>query len=98
MLAIRAERAFDGERLVRGGVVVLLDEGRIVAVGRDATVVPADVRVAHVLVEIGATHQMGRLLARAAQKERASRFMQPIGEILERPALARLARIARAAE
>ena len=46
MLAIRAERAFDGERLVRGGVVVLLDEGRIVAVGRDATVVPADVHIA----------------------------------------------------
>ena len=45
MLAIRAERAFDGERLVRGGVVVLLDEGRIVAVGRDAMAVPADVRV-----------------------------------------------------
>ena len=46
MLAIRAERAFDGERLVRGGVVVLLDEGRIVAVGRDAMAVPADARVA----------------------------------------------------
>ena len=46
MLAIRAERAFDGERLVRGGVVVLLDGGRIVAVGRDAMAVPADVRVA----------------------------------------------------
>ncbi len=46
MLAIRAERGFDGERLLRGGVVVLLDEGRIVAVGRDATAVPADVRVA----------------------------------------------------
>ena len=45
MLAIRAERAFDGERLVRGGVVALLDEGRIVAAGRDATVVPADARV-----------------------------------------------------
>ena len=45
MLAIRAERAFDGERLVRGGVVVLLDEGRIVAVGRDALAVPAGVRV-----------------------------------------------------
>jgi len=46
MLAIRAERGFDGERLVRGGVVVLLDEGRIVAVGPDAMAVPADVRVA----------------------------------------------------
>ena len=46
MLAIRAERAFDGERLLRGGVVVLVDEGRIVAVGRDAMAVPADVRVA----------------------------------------------------
>ena len=45
MLAIRAERGFDGERLVPGGVVVLLDEGRIVAVGRDAMAVPADVRV-----------------------------------------------------
>ena len=33
MLAIRAERAFDGERLVRGGVVVLLDQGRIVEWG-----------------------------------------------------------------
>ena len=45
MLAIRAERGFDGERLLRGGVVVLLDEGRIVAVERGATAVPADVRV-----------------------------------------------------
>ena len=45
MLAIRAERAFDGERLVRGGVVVLLDQGRIVAVGPDAMAVPADVRM-----------------------------------------------------
>ncbi len=46
MLAIRAERGFDGERLLRGGVVVLVDEGRIVAVDRDAMAVPADVRVA----------------------------------------------------
>ena len=46
MLAIRAERAFDGERLLRGGVVVLVAEGRIIAVGQDATAVPADVRIA----------------------------------------------------
>jgi len=45
MLAIRAEPAFDGERLARGDVVVLLDQGRIVAVGRHATVVSADVRL-----------------------------------------------------
>ena len=45
MLVIRAERGFDGQRLLRGGVVILLDEGRIVAVGRDAVAVPADVRV-----------------------------------------------------
>jgi imidazolonepropionase-like amidohydrolase len=31
MLAIRAARAFDGERLIEGGVLVLTDAGRIVA-------------------------------------------------------------------
>ncbi|MGW2622112.1 amidohydrolase family protein [Micromonospora taraxaci] len=38
--AVRAERMFDGERLVDGGVVVLLDGGRIVDVRRGRTEAP----------------------------------------------------------
>ena len=41
MLAIRAEVVFDGERKLSGGVTVLIDAGRIVAVGPGATEVPA---------------------------------------------------------
>jgi hypothetical protein len=36
MLGVRAGRAFDGERVVPGGALVLLDEGRIVGVERRA--------------------------------------------------------------
>jgi hypothetical protein len=32
MLGVRAGRAFDGERVVPGGALVVLDEGRIVGV------------------------------------------------------------------
>lgn len=45
MLAIRAEWGFDGERGLRGGVVVLVEEGQILAVGGPTTPVPAGVPV-----------------------------------------------------
>jgi imidazolonepropionase-like amidohydrolase len=41
----RADRAFDGERVLPGGALVLVDDGRIVAVGPARSPAPADVPV-----------------------------------------------------
>ncbi len=40
MLAIRAGRGFDGEREIAGGVVVLIDDGRIAGVEPAAAPLP----------------------------------------------------------
>lgn len=41
-LAVRAERVFDGERLIRDGALVLIEGGRIVGVEPGATAAPSD--------------------------------------------------------
>src|SRR5438094_245464 len=56
----------------------LRDRQRRVQVG-------ADVRVAHVLVELGLVHELRRLRARAAQDERVARSVERVGQVLERP-------------
>src|SRR3981081_2585670 len=40
MLAVRAARAFDGERMLAGGATVLIDRGRIVGVESALSAVP----------------------------------------------------------
>ena len=45
MLAIRAPRAFDGARLVDGGVVLMIDDGKIVGAGREPRPVPDGIEV-----------------------------------------------------
>ncbi len=45
MHGYRADRAFDGERVLSGGALVLVDDGRIVAVGPARSPAPADVPV-----------------------------------------------------
>ena len=46
--------------------------------------VRADIRIADVLVEIGPPHQLRRLLAGAAQDQRAAGFFQAVRQIFER--------------
>jgi imidazolonepropionase-like amidohydrolase len=45
MLAIRVARVFDGEQILRGGAVVLVDGGRIAGVHRGPASIPEDVAV-----------------------------------------------------
>ena len=45
MFGIRAGRAFDGERVVPGGALVLIDDGRIAAVEPGAAPAPEGCQV-----------------------------------------------------
>ncbi|WP_436535731.1 amidohydrolase family protein [Actinoplanes sp. HUAS TT8] len=45
MLAIRVARIFDGEQMLGGGAVVLVDDGRITGVQQDSAPIPSDATV-----------------------------------------------------